>query len=352
MKIALVAPPWLPLPPTGYGGIELVVSDLADGLVDVGQDVTLFASGDSQSKARIDSLLPQHIGQDWPGIARVINQLWTQAAYARALAQGAQVIHGHTFLPTDLDIPLVHTLHGPAGPTRDLPNEQPFADMARKWSQEGPGRNYFVAISRRQQELYGEGINWVGVVHNAMDARKIPFSAEKEDYFFFIGRASWSKGIDLAARVAVKAKRRLIMAVKMTEKHERTYFDEHIGPLLDQGDITLLEEVTPRQKFELYSKAACTLFTSRWEEPFGLVMTESMATGTPVLALPRGAAPEVIVDGVTGYLRDGEEGLVEAAALVDQLDPMACRRHIEENFSVTKMVAGYEQAYKWALAGG
>jgi glycosyltransferase involved in cell wall biosynthesis len=177
-----------------------------------------------------------------------------------------------------------------------------------------------------------------------------PFRAEKDDYLFFIGRANWEKGLDLAVRVAGRAGKRLIMAVKMTEEHEREYYRQHVEPWTDKIPVELLGEITPQEKFELYSKAQGTLFTSQWEEPFGLVMVESMACGTPVIALGRGAAPEVIRDGETGFLCADEEGMVSAVSKLNTIDPRRCREHMAEHFSVERMAAGYEQAYGQALA--
>lgn len=341
MRIGMIAPPWLPVPPTGYGGIELVVYGLTEGLVERGHEVVLFAPGDSQTSAKLVPIVGKHIGQDWPGLAASIGACFSGYCYARAFLERVDVVHDHTLHhQVSFPLPSVHTLHGPRA-----------HGHARAVQMSAEGRNYFVAISRRQRELYGEeGINWAGVVHNAMDARNIPFSTRKEGYLLFVGRANWEKGLDLAVRVAVKARQRLVMAVKMTEAHEREYFAREVQPWMAKGDVTLLGEITPQEKLDLYRSASCTVFSSQWEEPFGLVMTESMACGTPVVALNRGAAPEVIVDGVTGFVCADEEEMVEAVRRARELDPVACRNHVEKNFSVAKMAAEYEAIYRRVLA--
>jgi glycosyltransferase involved in cell wall biosynthesis len=342
MRIGMIAPPWLPIPPTGYGGIELVAYDLTEGLVERGHDVVLFAPGDSKTSARLVPIIEKHIGQDWPSNRTALNEAFSSYSYARAFLEGLDIVHDHTLHhQTGFPIPAVHTLHGPR-----------VWGHAAAVRMSAEGLNRFVAISRRQRELYGEeGINWAGVVHNAMNAGSMPFSAKKDGYVLFVGRANWEKGLDLAVRVAVKARQRLVMAVKMTEGHEREYFARDVQPWVEQGDVTLLGEITPEEKFALYRDASCTIFSSQWEEPFGLVMTESMACGTPVVALKRGAAPEVIVHGVTGFVCEDEEEMVESVVRAKELDPVACREHVERHFSVAKMAADYEVVYRRILAG-
>mgnify|MGYP003857980049 CR=1 FL=1 len=199
MKIGMLAPPWLPVPPTGYGGIELVVAQLADGLTARGHQVMLFAPGDSQTRAALFPLVPAHVGQDYPlRMKEALQFACSHYAYARAVLEGAQLIHDHIVLASDidLDIPIVHTLHGPA----DGKNAAGVtaAEICRQVSASGRPE-FYVAISHRQRELYGEeGINWAGTVHNAVDLDMAPFRAEKDDYLFFIGRANWEKGLDLA----------------------------------------------------------------------------------------------------------------------------------------------------------
>lgn len=344
MRIAMVAAPWIALPPTGYGGIELVVANLTEALVARGEDVLLFAPGDSRTAARLFPTVPHQSGQDWPeALAMLLFRATSSYAYARALLEGVDLVHDHTLVETDLPVRRLHTLHGPAVP-----------ELVERCKRIGTsGRDRFVAISARQRELYGEDLPWAGTVHDGIDVAAAPFSAEKGDYLLFIGRANWEKGLDLAIRVAMRAGKRLVMAIKMTQAHERAYYKEQIAPwIAGGGRIELHGEIRPDEKFALYRDAAATLFTSQWEEPFGLVMPESLACGTPVLALRRGAAPEVIADGVTGFLADDEDGLVDAVTRLHEIDPRACRRHAEERFSLAAMTAGYLALYHRFAGGG
>lgn len=339
----MIAGPWLPVPPPGYGGAEVVVSLLCEGLVKRGHEVTLFAAGDSKTSARLVPLINRHIGQDWPGYGRVISDALSEFAYVRSFLEKVDLIHDHTLHHhSGLPVRTVHTLHGPP---------QFAAEIAQKMSALAQP-NFFVAISESQRRLYGEErVNFAGTVHNGIDISQLPFSAKKQDYLFFIGRASWEKGLDLAIRVSIRTGRRLIMAVKMTERHEHEYFRTKIEPLLEKANVTLLGDISPQEKFDYYKNAMATLFTSQWEEPFGLVMIESMACGTPVLALRRGAAPEVIADGVTGFICDGEDDMAEAIGKVQTLDPKACRDHVAREFSGEKMTEGYERIYERIVTG-
>ncbi|MEW5706530.1 MAG: CBS domain-containing protein [Actinomycetota bacterium] len=343
MRIAMVAGPWLPVPPIGYGGAELVISQLADGLVDKGHEVLLFAPGNSQTKARLVPIVPKHIGQDWPGYSDPFRNAFSEYAFVRSFLEKADLIHDHTMHHnTWLPMKTVYTLHGPA---------EWGAELARRMSTFGQ-QNYFVAISNTQRRLYGEeGINFIRTVYNAIDIKETPFSAKKEDYLFFIGRANREKGLDLAVRIAIGSNRELKMAIKMTETHEKEYFRKVVRPLLDKANVEIMGDITIKEKYELYKNAYATLFPIQWEEPFGLVMIESMATGTPVLALRRGAAAEVVVDGVNGFLGDTVEDLIEAVKRIPEIKPEDCRNYVAEKFSVENMVEGYEEAYKQVIYG-
>ncbi len=343
MKIALVAGPWLPVPPPGYGGAEIIVKGLADGLVQRGHEVILFASGDSETAAKLVPYTPKHIGQDWPGYGHYLGDGFSEFAYVRSFLEKVDLVHDHT-LHHHIGLPIkaIHTLHGPA---------QWGAETARKMSALNQP-NYFVAISETQRRLYGEeGINFVGTVHNCIEVTPIPFSKEKGAYAVFVGRASWEKGPDVAVRVAKKAGIPLVMAVKMTERHEQEYFRARVEPLLRTAEVKLLGDVSAEEKFKLYMGAGVTLFTSQWEEPFGLVMIESMAAGTPVLAFKRGAAPEILEDGVTGYLCEDEDDMASKVHLALRLDRETCRERVAEKFSVGKMVEKYERIYEMVYAG-
>ncbi|MBU3934241.1 MAG: glycosyltransferase family 4 protein [Candidatus Omnitrophica bacterium] len=345
LRVGMVSPPWLQVPPPGYGGIERVVYDLTERLVKRKNKVLLFAPGGSKTSAKLIPYVPEPLGQDWPGhIKDLFFKLCSKYSFTRAVYEKVDIIHDHTLHNTDLPVNVVYTLHGPASKF--------LVSKCREMSKNK--RAYFVAISNRQKELYGQGINFAGVVHNGINTKNIPFKEKKSDYLFFIGRANWEKGLDLAVRAAVKSGMKLVMAIKMTEKFEQRFFKEKVQPWLTRykrsNSFKLLGEITPKKKFQLYKNAKATLFTSQWEEPFGLVIIESMACGTPVLALQRGAAVEVIKDWKTGFVVRSEDEMIEAIRRIDEIDPKECRRHAEKNFSVEKMAREYEKIYKKILA--
>lgn len=346
MKIAILTPPWFPVPPLMYGGIEQVVRDLINGWNALGHAVVLVGPGDSVVPAKLVPIVPRHLTLNLPEEERV--RIWTELgpqAYELARREGPDIIHDHADYShgPGFPVPVVRTLHGPAA---DILVDRYIA-MARLGDR-------FVGISRRQRELYeararerGGQINFIGVVHNPQDTAGVPFRQEKEGFAFFIGRSDWEKGPDVAIRVARAAGIPLIMSLRVAP-HEQAYFDVQVRPLLGEG-VQLLPEITVEQKFDYMSRARVVLFTSQWEEPFGLVMTEAMACGTPVIAFPRGAAPEVIIDGVTGFLCPTEADMVAAVARAGTIDPVACRRHVEQNFSPKVSAQRYADLFEQVL---
>jgi glycosyltransferase involved in cell wall biosynthesis len=341
MRVGLVAPVWFPVPPRGYGGIELVVSLLADGLVDAGHDVTLFASGGSVTKAKLLSPMieppdPRELGNTW------IEAFHTLSVYLQA--DGFDVIHDHGGVVgpvcgamLDAGPPVVHTLHGPWTDTTRL-----FYSLAHK-------HVHLVAISAAQR-ADNPDVTYAGMVHNGIDLSEYDFREDKDDFLVYIGRATPDKGPKEAIEIARRAGRPLQMILKRSEPPEAAYFSRDVEPLLGP-DIELHEGVSHHMKVELLGRAAAMIFPIRWPEPFGLVMVEAMACGTPVITTNWGAAPEVVVDGVTGFRRNTDEELAAAVGRAPELSPEACRRWIEDQFSGPSMVRGYEAVYEKVLAG-
>jgi len=320
MRVAVVAPPWFAVPPTGYGGIELVVSLLADGLVDAGHDVTLFASGGSRTKAALVSPMsqppdPHDLGNTWPDDAGMVGPI------CGALLFGAP--------------PVVHTLHGPW-----TEHNRPLYSLLAR-------HVHLVAISDAQRAANLD-VPYAGTVHNGIDLSAYKFRADKERSLVYIGRANPDKGPKEAITIARRAGLRLHMLLKRGEPAEREYFEREIEPLL-ASDVELYENVTHDEKIDLLGRACAMIFPMRWPEPFGLVMIEAMACGTPVVTTNWGAAPELVDDGVTGFRRDGEDDLVDMIARVDTLDPLRCRRWVEDRFSGEAMVRGYEAVFEQVL---
>ncbi|HWC11525.1 MAG TPA: glycosyltransferase, partial [Acidimicrobiales bacterium] len=204
-------------------------------------------------------------------------------------------------------------------------------------------RVHLVAISDFQRELTPE-VHYTATVHNGIDVERHPFRADKEDFLLFVGRMNPEKGVHLAAEAANRLGRPLLIAGKMAEPAEEAYFDAEVKPHLTE-DIEYIGQIDEETKLDLYSRAAATLMPIQWAEPFGLGMVESMACGTPVVALRNGSVPEIVKDGVTGFVADDMEEFLAAIDRVEEIDPAECRRLVEERFSIEAMVSGYEQVY-------
>jgi glycosyltransferase involved in cell wall biosynthesis len=339
MKIAILAPVWFAVPPTGYGGIEWVVSLLADALAEAGHDVTLFASGDSHTKATLAFIYPeapsQQIGRTYWELRHAL------ACYERA--DEFEVINDHTgmlgaTLGATVQTPVAHTVHGPL----DGEPGEIYGQIGRVAPNVG-----LISISMNQRKPRPE-LNWIANVHNALEFSVYPVKPHRGDYLLFLGRLSPDKGAHRAVAVAMEAGLPLKIAGKMQEPKERQYFHELVEPHLVDG-IEYLGEVTHGEKVELLQDARATLFPIEWEEPFGLVMIESMACGTPVIATRRGAVPEVIEHGRSGIIVDNYREMAGVLDDADELDPFELRRYVEEEFSPERMVGDYVAAYETAI---
>ena len=336
MKIAILAPIWFAVPPSGYGGIEWVVSLLADGLTDAGHEVTLFASGDSRTKATLSSVFDEApselIGRTQPELLHGLS------CYVRA--EEFDIVNDHTgmlgsMLGATVETPVVHTVHGP------LDGE--------------PGRIYelidhlaphvgLISISMNQRKPK-PNLNWIGNCHNALDFSVYPFKPTRGEYLLFLGRLSPDKGAHRAIAVAMETGLPLKIAGKKQDPKEVRYFKELVEPHLLDG-IEYLGEVSHGEKVELLQNARATLFPIEWEEPFGLVMIESMACGTPVIATRWGAVPEVIEHGRSGIIVDDYRIFPAALEEADKLDPFDIRRYVEQEFSRERMVSDYLKVYR------
>jgi glycosyltransferase involved in cell wall biosynthesis len=340
MRIAQIAPPWLAVPPRGYGGIEWVVSLLADGLTERGHDVTLFATGDSFTKANLE-----YIFETAPG-PKFIHDTWhdvMHTAWAMQDPSRFDVFHVHSpwsalLAPALLGLPTVHTLHGA------------FTDEMRRLYALLRDRVWFVAISQAQRSHMPD-LRYAGVIYNGIDVEAYPFREKKDDFVLFLGRAGQAKGVHRAVRAAREAGVRIVLALKIAEQQEQEHWNEVVLPELP-ADAAILGEIGFDEKADLLSRARAVLFPIDWDEPFGLVMTEAMACGTPVIATPRGSVPEVIESGKTGFIVSVENYPQEAAAAlreVDEIDPAACRARVQERFSGDTMVARYESVFERVL---
>ena len=336
MRVGLLSPVWFPVPPTGYGGIEWVVALLADGLVAAGHEVTLFASGDSETNAKLESVY-ETAPSDRIGTS-LVELDHALACYERA--SEFDVINDHSgiagaALAGTVETPVVHTVHGPldgeAGPIYER-----VAHVAPRLG--------LISLSLNQRKPKPD-LPWIANCPNALDLTAYPVQPHRGDYLLFLGRLSHDKGAHRAIEVAKKTGLALKIAGKMREPLEKQYFEEHIRPKLGWG-IEYLGEVPHEEKVDLLQNARATLFPIAWEEPFGLVMIESMACGTPVIATRRGAVPEVIEHHRGGIIVDHHREMAVAVEEADRIDPLECRRYVEERFSRERMVADYVAAYE------
>src|SRR6266513_3435783 len=336
MRIAILSPVWFAVPPSGYGGIEWIVSLLADGLVDAGHDVTLFASGDSHTKTHLSFVFEQapseQIGKTMPDLRHAL-ACFDQAAEF-------DVVNDHSgplaiALGGLVETPVLHTVHGPLDGDPGLVYEG-LGHLA-------PGVG-LISISLNQRTPMA-GLNWAGNCPNALDLQLYPCKPHPGDYLLFLGRMSPDKGAHRAIWAARETGLPLKLAGKMQDLKEQRYFHELVEPHLVEG-IEYLGEVSHGEKVELLQNARVTLFPIEWEEPFGLVMIESMACGTPVIATRWGAVPEVIEHGVSGIIVEDYRIMVAALEEADGLDPMECRRYAEQHYAPERMVADYLRAYR------
>ncbi|MGH7279026.1 MAG: glycosyltransferase family 4 protein [Candidatus Rokuibacteriota bacterium] len=338
MRIAQVAPLYEPVPPALYGGTERIVSFLTEELVRRGHDVTLFATGDSTTAARLVSALPKAIRLE------ASNREALLAAHVRQLgmvfhrAREFDVIHCHVDYPAFpltplVATPTVHSVHG----RLDLPYLEPVYRQFRGVP--------VVSISDAQRApLASVGVNWVATVPHGVPLGRYPFVETPDGYLAFLGRISPEKrphvAIDVARRVGIPLK----MAAKV-DPADRDYFERMVRPLLDDPLIEFVGEIGDRDKPRFLGGALALLFPIDWPEPFGLVMIEAMACGTPVIACPAGSVAEVVVPGRTGFIGETEEELASAVKRIDTIDRAECRRHVEHHFTAERMADGYEEVY-------
>ncbi|PHN47978.1 glycosyltransferase family 4 protein [Pseudomonas amygdali] len=336
MKIAQVAPLFEAVPPQRYGGTERVVSYLTEALVELGHQVTLFASGDSLTSAELDAVWPAALRLDY-GSFDVISPHLVMMERVRRRAQEFDIIHFHLdFYPFSLfsrqPTPFVTTLHGRV----DLPALKPvfntFADMP------------LISISNAQRNDL-PAANWVGTVYHGLPLQLHTPRQVERTYLAFLGRITPVKQVDAAIRISQQCDIPIKIAAKI-DAVDSAYFERDIRPLLDSPLVEYIGEINEQEKTTFLSGALALLFPIDWPEPFGLVMIEAMACGTPVIAFPSGSVPEVIEDGVTGFVVRNEAEAVAAVHKVDQLSAMRIREQFQKRFSARQMAENYVHAYQ------
>jgi glycosyltransferase involved in cell wall biosynthesis len=344
VRVLQIAPPWFTVPPSGYGGVETVVALLSDGLVAAGHEVELLASGGSRTTAKLRSVYERPPSELLGDVATDLGQVLD--AY---LDPGdVDLIHDHSGLIGPAlgalvgGVQVVHTLHGP------------WTDANRHIYGRLADRIGLVAISNDQARRRPDGMPIAGMVHNTISLEHHPLVEERGDYLLWVGRANRDKGPVDAIEVARRLGRPLVMAMKVNEAAEHVYYREVIQPAMIGVDVEVRFNVPLHAKAALMGRASCLLFPIRWPEPFGLVMIESMACGTPVVAFANGAAPEIIADGRTGFLvPEGDiDAFCTAVRASEMIHPRTCREHVEEHFSMQRMVDGYLDVYERLLDRG
>ncbi|MDD3149666.1 MAG: glycosyltransferase family 4 protein [Candidatus Gastranaerophilales bacterium] len=342
MKIAQLAPLWESVPPKTYGGTELVVHLLCEEFIKYGHDVTLFACGDSKTSARLEAVIKKPMRE----MNVEIPSFYEIDSISRLLKRHREfdIIHNHIgypFLPfTNLiTTPVVTTLHGA------------FCNKEEVGIYRRHKNNSFISISNSQR-LGLKELNYIQTVYNGIAVEKYDFQETpdtKNPYLAFLGRISEEKGVHHTIKIAKDNDFKLIIAGKIG-KVDEPYYEEKIKPFIDGKQISYIGELGHNAKVEFLKNATATLHTVTWPEPFGLVMAESMACGTPVLALRNGSIPEVVKDRVTGFIEDDANILSKHVKDIHKIDRKACRKHVEDNFSAGKMAQNYLKAYEKTLS--
>jgi glycosyltransferase involved in cell wall biosynthesis len=334
----MIAPHELRVPPEGYGGTELIVSLLTEELVHRGHEVTLFASGDAETRAELASASPRHLrGSSRTGPVIESLSLWNAAQRASEF----EILHNHTFTES---LPWLGTL---ATPVLTTLHNQVTGDWPLLFAQY---RGWYSTISEAARRGLGPTLaRFAGVVHNAIDLRRYPFApGGRSEFLLYLSRMSPEKGPDAAIEVARRARRRLVLAGDLREK-DRRFFRREVAPHVDGEQVRYLGHVTTERKIELLRTASCLLAPLRWDEPFGLFLIEAMACGTPVVATCRGAVPEIIRDGESGIVVPDVAAMPAALERAEALDPRAIRRRVAERFDVPVLADGYLTLYKGIL---
>lgn len=346
LKIAILAPVEEQVPPKKYGGTELVVYNLAENLVKMGHDVTVLASGDSITSAKLIPIFPKATRT----LPESRNHKVRQALTLIGAGKMAEYLHSHEFdivhnhlgwmfLPFagSLKMPVVTTFHGFLRHQEETEVYQYFRDY-----------NY-ISISMNQREPAPDRINFVANVYNGIEVSKFNFLPKPKDYFAFLARISPEKGAWEAIQIAKKAGVRLIMAGKI-DAVDVDYFEGQIKPLIDNNQIQFIGEIGHEEKVELLGNAKGMIAPIQWEEPFGLFLIESMICGTPVIANRRGSVPEIILDNKTGFIVDTIDEASAKIGEIGKINREDCHKHAKENFSAERMTKEYLVAYEKVIA--
>lgn len=342
LRIAQLAPLWIPVPPKTYGGIELMLSNLVEKLVERNHDVSLFASGDSVTGGKLISpiekaiLLQKSLRSPHASIIKMLKMIKEKSG-------DFDIIHNHfnffmfPLLLGDRVPPFLTTIHRPI--------DEAYADVIKSFPE-----IHFCAISQDAKKSAEEqGINIADVVYNGIEMEKYEFNDTPEDYVLYLGRLNREKGVATALRAAKAANKKIIVAGNMIGGEEWNYFMQEVQPHLNEVGVNFVGQADFDTKVKLLKNAQALLFPIDRREPFGLVMAEAMACGTPVIAFDKGSVPEVVIDGKTGYVVESEEEMIKAMDRIHLINRADCRKHAEENFTLDIMIDNYENLYKKIL---
>lgn len=352
MKIAQIVSLYESVPPKSQNGLEFVVSWLTEGLVKKGHEVTLFASADSRTSAKLASIIPISVLNDKQSRWEKPYPIYWNAAYAASHAQEFDVIHDHSgafklFTPY-ISPPIIETIHAAYNDEfrqynlTDNTYREKMQFVLDQYSQ-----SHFVTVSKNQEKAFSACEPYYfkkhSTIYNGIPVNEFIFNQNPQEYLLFIGYINKNKGADIAVQVAKALDMKLILAGN--NFGEETFFKEHIEPYLNDK-IQYVGPVNFEQKNKLYRNAIAKLAPLYWHEPFGLTLVESQACGTPVIAFNKGAAPELIQHGITGYIVENMEEMITSVREIGLIDRKKCRTWVENNFSTEKMVDEYEALYK------
>lgn len=345
MRIAQIAPLWEPVPPPTYGGSELIASLLTEELVRRGHEVVLYATANSKTSAKLVPIIPEGFREAKTDLRCDRNATHIMATELRMLGQAFNeagsfdVVHNHIGFQAlafaDLvRTPVVTTLHNALEPEGVRKLYGQYAHLP------------YISISDYQRELWPE-LAYAATIYHGIDLDRFDarFDTDEDGYLAFLGRMCPEKGADLAIQIAQTVGRKLVMAGKIDEV-EREYYESEVAPHIDGEQVRYIGEVNHQQKVKLLRNAVATLFPIQWAEPFGLVMIESMACGTPVLAMRNGSVPEIVAHGTSGFICDSVPELIESFAQIENIDRRGCRQQVEQRFSIERMADDHEQLYE------
>lgn len=354
LKIAQLSTPFISVPPKTYGGTELVISYLTEELVRRGHQVTLFATKNSKTKAKLKYVFNElGLGKTQKLLSNIAVKLsWAHALpslYHAVLpfeeVKKFDIIHNHfhyygLFFSNLVDIPILTTYHGDLSTAEKSPIEKMILEKYRK--------KPFIAISKSQRKKTKIKLNFLATIYHGIPLERFLWSEKPENYVVWLGRLTQKKGVDAAIQVAKRAGQKLIIAGTINPA-DQEFFQKKIKPKIDKKSIFYIGPVNHSQKVKLLKNAKALLYPVSWEEPFGLVMIEAQACGCPVVGLKRGSVPEIVKDGETGFVVESLDQMVQVLNQINQIDRGNCRRHAEKNFSLQRMVDKYEEIYQKIL---